>query len=74
MSKSKAPEAWNKGRKLPAEPLSANEVIRLIGQCSKRAPSGVRNAAMLAVMWRGGLPLLPVDTIGCTPKASFIKP
>lgn len=55
MKKSKAPTAWNRGRKLPAEPLSANEVIRLIGQCSKRAPSGVRNAAMLAVMWRGGL-------------------
>lgn len=55
MKKPKATGAWNKGKKLPAEPLTANEVIRLIDQCSKRAPTGVRNRALLAVMWRCGL-------------------
>ncbi len=55
MNKPKATGAWNRGKKLPAEPLAPVEVIRLIDQCSKRAPSGVRNAAMLAVMWRCGL-------------------
>ena len=35
----------NKGRKLPPEPLSAQEVKALLRACSKRAATGVRNRA-----------------------------
>jgi site-specific recombinase XerD len=45
----------NKGQKLPAEPLSAEEVSLLLKQCSRRAPTGIRNRALLAVLYRGGL-------------------
>jgi site-specific recombinase XerD len=57
----------NKGKKFPAEPLTKDEVRALIGVCSKRAPTGIRNRAMLVVMYRGGLrvgetlQLLPKD-------------
>ena len=48
-------EPWNKGRKLPPEPLSADEVKRLIKQPSNRAPTGIRNRALLVLLYRGGL-------------------
>lgn len=47
--------APNKGRKYPAEPLTAEEVGALIGQCSRRAPTGIRNRAMLTLLYRSGL-------------------
>ena len=40
----------NKGRKLPAEPLTDDEVSRLISACST-APTGIRNRALIA-FWR----------------------
>ena len=53
---------WNRGRtspfrgeKLPPEPLTAEEVERLIRACSNHAPTGVRNRALIVVLWRGGL-------------------
>ena len=56
MSKENKPtEPWNKGRKLPPEPLSADEVKRLIKQPSSRAPTGIRNRALLVLLYRGGL-------------------
>lgn len=42
-------------RKRPPEVLSADEVRALIAACSNRAPTGVRNRALLAVLWRCGL-------------------
>ncbi|MCH8852000.1 MAG: tyrosine-type recombinase/integrase [Planctomycetes bacterium] len=48
-------QPWNKGRKLPPEPLSADEVTRLIKQPSRRAPTGIRNRALLVLLYRGGL-------------------
>jgi site-specific recombinase XerD len=45
----------NKGRKLPPEPLSAGEVKALINACSKRATTGIRNRALIVVLYRGGL-------------------
>ena len=57
----------NKGRKLPPEPLTAEEVKALIRACSKRACTGVRNRALIAVLYRAGLrigealALLPKD-------------
>lgn len=45
----------NKGQTLPAEPLTQDEVRRLIVVCSKRAATGLRNRALLVVLYRAGL-------------------
>jgi site-specific recombinase XerD len=45
----------NAGLKFPAEVLTVEEISRLLDACSRRAPTGVRNRAMIVVMWRGGL-------------------
>lgn len=45
----------NYGLKLPAEVLTAVEVGRLIDACPRRGPSGIRNRALIIVLWRGGL-------------------
>jgi site-specific recombinase XerD len=39
----------------PTEVLSEAEVVSLIRACSSRAPTGVRNRALIAVLWRCGL-------------------
>jgi integrase len=44
-----------RSRRLYADLLTANEIERLLRACSHRAPTGIRNRAMLAVAWRGGL-------------------
>ncbi len=41
----------------PVEILTAEEVKSLLRACSGRAPTGIRNRAMLALGWRGGLRL-----------------
>jgi len=48
-------EPPNKGRKYPAEPLTPSEVAAIIGGCSRRAPTGIRNRAMLTLLYRSGL-------------------
>lgn len=45
----------NAGRKYPAEVLSREEVGRLLAACSRRGAAGVRNRALIVVMWRAGL-------------------
>ena len=45
----------NKGRKFPAEPLTPAEVAAIIGQCSPRAATGIRNRALLTMLYRSGL-------------------
>jgi site-specific recombinase XerD len=45
----------NRGKKLPAEPLTQNEVKALLTSCSKRAPTGIRNRALIATLYRAGL-------------------
>jgi len=47
----------NKGKKYPAEVLSEDEMEILLRVPSKRAPTGVRNRALLYVAYRGGLRL-----------------
>ena len=39
------------------EPLDADEVWAIIKSCSHRAPTGIRNRALLTVLYRGGLRL-----------------
>ncbi len=45
----------NKGRRYPAEILTPEEVRALVKACSNRAPTGVRNRALLVVLYRAGL-------------------
>lgn len=44
----------NKGRTLPPEPLTRDEVHALLDSCS-REPTGRRDRALIAVLWRGQL-------------------
>jgi integrase/recombinase XerD len=39
----------------PADVPTDDEVRALIGACSTRAPTGIRNRALIAVLWRCGL-------------------
>ncbi|MGZ8774094.1 MAG: tyrosine-type recombinase/integrase [Acidimicrobiia bacterium] len=50
-------EAPNKGRSFPVEVLTEDEVRALIRACSNRAPTGIRNRALITTMYRGGLRL-----------------
>ncbi len=43
------------GSKLDADLLTGDEIERLMRRCSRRAPTGVRNRALIAVLWRCGL-------------------
>jgi site-specific recombinase XerD len=45
----------NKGQKLPPEPLTADEMNSLLRTCSHRAPTGIRNKALIVILWRAGL-------------------
>lgn len=46
-----------RGRRFPPEVLSPTEVRALFQACSNRAPTGIRNRALIVVMWRGGMRL-----------------
>jgi integrase len=45
----------NRGRRFPAEPLTADEVERLLGAVKGNGPLAVRNRALIALIWRSGL-------------------
>jgi site-specific recombinase XerD len=49
--------APNSGRTFPPEVLTADEVKDLIRASSNRAPTGIRNRALITVMYRAGLRL-----------------
>jgi integrase/recombinase XerD len=49
------PVAPNRGRKFPAEPLTPGEVQALLGACSHRSASGIRNRALITLLYRSGL-------------------
>jgi site-specific recombinase XerD len=44
-----------KGRKFPVEILTTDEVHLLLKKCSNRAPTGIRNRALIVCLWRCGL-------------------
>lgn len=48
-------KTYNKGKRFPAQPLSGDEVKSLIRACSKRSSTGIRNAALVATLYRCGL-------------------
>jgi site-specific recombinase XerD len=58
--------ASNKGRRFPPEILTADEVHRLIRAASNRAPTGIRNRALIVVMYRAGLRVS--EALGLRPK------
>ena len=43
------------GVKLDADLLTNEEIELLMRRCSRRAPTGIRNRALIAVLWRCGL-------------------
>lgn len=45
----------NKGETYPAEVLTPDEVGRLFTACSSKAPTGIRNRALITVLYRTGL-------------------
>jgi site-specific recombinase XerD len=45
----------NKGKKFPPEPLTKQEVLGLLNACSRRAPTGIRDRALICLLWRGQL-------------------
>jgi len=49
------PTSSSGSRRRPPEVLTETEAIALIKACSGRAPTGVRNRALIAVLWRSGL-------------------
>ena len=54
-AKASPTSASSSSRRRPPEVLTEAEVIALIRACSARAPTGVRNRALIAVLWRCGL-------------------
>jgi integrase/recombinase XerD len=44
-----------RGQTFPPDPLTPAEVRALLGQCSRRAPTGVRNRALIMLLYRSGL-------------------
>lgn len=51
----KGQEPGNKGRTFPPEPLTPDEVAAIIAGCSPRAKTGIRNRALLMLLYRSGL-------------------
>jgi site-specific recombinase XerD len=47
--------APNKGAKLPGEVYTGGEIAALLGACPLRAPTGIRNRAMIMFLYRSGL-------------------
>jgi site-specific recombinase XerD len=55
MPKTVTKPASGRSRRRPAEPLTQAEVLALMKACGQRAPTGIRNRALIAVLWRSGL-------------------
>jgi site-specific recombinase XerD len=44
-----------KGQKYPGEVFSPDEVKAILARCNRRAPTGIRDRALITVMYRAGL-------------------
>lgn len=66
MTRPKPVPPTNKGRKLPPEPLTADEVHRLLGAASNRSSSGIRLRAIIGVLYATGLRL--AETLALHPR------
>ena len=66
----------NKGKRYPAEPLTPEEVRALLQACSSRAPTGIRNRALITVLYRCGLRIseaLALEPKDVNPKEGSIR-
>lgn len=66
----------NKGKKFPAEVLTEDEVESLVKACSNRAPTGIRNRALLILLHRSGLRIaeaLALRPKDMDPKAGAVR-
>lgn len=45
----------NYGKRYPAELLSRDEIYALLAACSRSGSAGIRDQALIVVLWRGGL-------------------
>jgi len=69
----------NKDKKFPAEPLTFDEVGRLLRATSRRAPTGVRNRAIISLLYFSGLrisealALKPADVDLSTGKVDVLR-
>lgn len=68
----KGQPATNKDRKFAAEPLTPDEVHALIRQCSARSATGIRNRAMLTLLYYSGLRVSEVLAVRA-PDVNFAK-
>ena len=74
-----AEQTTTRGRKFPVETLTHDEVMSLLNQCSRSAPTGIRNRALIVVMWRcmlrvsEALALKPSDFDGSSIRVLFGK-
>ena len=55
LGRQKGDPAPNRGNPPPAEVLTSEEVAALVAQCSRRAPTGIRNRALILLLCRSGL-------------------
>jgi site-specific recombinase XerD len=44
-----------RGRRFPRETLTEDECKALLARCSRRSATGIRNRALIVVLWRAGL-------------------
>lgn len=56
-------QAPNKDMKLPGETYTPAEIAALLAGCSLRAPTGIRNRAMIMFLWRSGLRVSEITTM-----------
>ena len=66
----------NKGQKFPPEPLTRDEVVALMDACSRRAPTGKRDRALVCILWRGQLRIseaLALKRSDFDPKACTLR-
>lgn len=65
-----------KGSRFPAEVLSRDEIHRLIKACSPRAPTGIRNRALVGLLYRSGLRIseaLALQTKDIDPRQGTLR-
>ena len=55
MSPAKGAPSPRKGKTYPPEVLTSEEVRALLAQCSRRYPTGIRNRALITLLYRSGL-------------------
>ncbi|HEX4954789.1 MAG TPA: tyrosine-type recombinase/integrase [Thermoanaerobaculia bacterium] len=55
-----------KGQRYPPEPLTEEEMMRLLSQFSREGSAGLRDRALLAMQWRAGLRI--AEALALAPK------